>query len=109
MAVPDPGSLNHRIDLMQKIETPDGEGGLVVSWSLVDSVWARIVLRNAQSSELGQQQQERVRHSITIRAHASVQSGWRAISGTRTFEILNVIDPDESGRFLTLETVEIGR
>ena len=107
--ITDPGQLNQRVDIMQKVETPNGVGGLTIIWSLVGSVWAKLVPVHVSSSLLGQQDQERSRHKIYIRKPAQIVSGWKLVMGVREFEVTSVVDPDETDRFLELMTEEVGR
>ncbi len=108
-AVYDPGALNHRLRLQQKLETSDGCGGLTTAWQDVAAVWGGVIPSNPQSSAVAQQNQEIAQNQIVIRFREDVGSGWRFVLNDRQFEIKTVHDPDERRRYLVCQTQEQGR
>jgi len=105
----DAGVLKHRLVLEQVIETSDGSGGAIITWSEVATLWASIDSVHAAMRHLAQQSQETITHRITLRYRKDVASGWRFRKGDRIFKIITVRDPDETGRYLVCRTEEEGR
>ncbi|MEM8749412.1 MAG: phage head closure protein [Pseudomonadota bacterium] len=105
----DPGKLNRRVLLEEKIEIPDGCGGLDTSWTTVAEVWAMLQPLVPRSFEEADQLSEEQRQAITIRYRSDVASGWRITESGRHFEILTVHDPDERQRYLICTTKQEGR
>ncbi len=105
----DAGRLNQQLGLEQRVETPDGSGGTTVSFVEVAKVWALLEPVAAAMRNLAQQSTETVTHRISIRYRDDIASGWRFTKGTRTFRIITVHDPDETGRYLVCRTGEEGR
>ncbi len=105
----DAGQLNQRLVLEQPVETGDASGGVIVTWQEVTSLWASLEPAGAALRNLAQQSTETVTHRISIRHRTDVASSWRFRKGTRTFKIITVHDPDETGRYLICRTEEEGR
>ncbi len=105
----DAGRLNQRLGLQQRVETPDLSGGIVVSFVEVAQVWGMLEPVGAAMRNLAQQSDETVTHRISLRYRDDIASGWRFTKGTRTFRIITVYDPDETGRYLLCRTEEEGR
>jgi len=105
----DAGLLKHRVMLEQVIETPDGFGGMIVTWSEVAAIWVGIDSVRAAMRHLAQQSSETVTHRITLRYRKDIASGWRFKKGERIFKIITVHDPDETGRYMVCRTEEEGQ
>ena len=102
----DAGMLKHRVTLERLVETPDLGGGLTITWNEVTTIWASIESVRAAMRNLAQQSRETVTHRIILRYRDDVASGWRFRKGNRTFRIITVHDPDETGRYLVCRTEE---
>ena len=105
----DPGVFAHRMKLQSPQETSDGCGGVSVSWTDIQEVWASIELVNSKRDFEASQLSERNIHRVKIRFRTDVASGWRFAFDNRLFDIVSVVDPDESRRYLHCETNEVGR
>jgi SPP1 family predicted phage head-tail adaptor len=104
----DPGALRTELALETNTPVSDGLGGYAESWSEVATVFALIEPVSARSVFGAGQALETVTHRITIRARDGVASGMRFAKGGRSFEIVTVHDPDETGRYLVCRTRETG-
>lgn len=94
------GELRTELDLEEPIGIPDGQGGRVIAWSKLATVYARVVaLRRRESVEDGRLT-GLVTHVITLRNRDDVTSGMRFVSGARVFRILATEPFDQTGRFL---------
>lgn len=105
----DPGAFRHELSLQSAQSTGDGAGGFSESWTEIATVFARIEPVSANSFFRAAQRLEEAAHDITIRFRADVTSGMRFEKLGRTFEILTVIDPDETGRYLICTAKEDAR
>ncbi|MEZ5810878.1 MAG: phage head closure protein [Rhizobiaceae bacterium] len=105
----DAGMLRHELSLQAAVATGDGTGGYAESWVEIATVFARLVPVAVDSLFRADQRLERVTHEITIRHRDDVASGMRFERQGRTFLILTVSDPDETGRYLICTTREDGR
>ena len=105
----DAGLLKHRLVLEQVIETSDGSGGAIITWSEVATLWASIDSVHAAMRHLAQQSKEAITHRITMRFRGDISSGWRFRKGNRIFKIITVRDLDETVRYLVCRTEEQGR
>jgi SPP1 family predicted phage head-tail adaptor len=105
--VHDPGALRHRLVLQAPVETEDGAGGVLRSWSDVVTLWAALEPLAAATTVVGDAPVNRATHRLVMRWRAGVTTGHRFTAGGRVFAILGLADPDERRRFLvaTVETL----
>ena len=104
----DPGSLRSELKLEACATIPDGLGGHTESWTEIATVFALIEPVSARSIFGPDQTIESVTHRVTMRWRNGVASGMRFVKLGRTFEIVTVHDPDDSGRYLVCRTKETG-
>ena len=100
------GARRHRLTLQKRMET-DGEGACSGSYVAIAIVWAAIEPLSATRIWQAQQVQQQISHRITMAFSADVSGDLRFLSGERIFEIASVFDPDETGRFLVCECLEV--
>lgn len=105
----DAGDLKTRGVLQQRTNAPDGQGGNVVTWARVATLWAGIVAKVGTETVTADQQFPMTTYDITIRYRAGVvgsaygaDASMRFVVGPRTFDIRSVIDPDEAHEVLIL-------
>ena len=96
----DPGCFRRELVLSRLVPVPDGAGGYTESWTDEATVYASLEPVHARAVRAGEQALEHVTHRVTMRFRAGVEAGMRFTSGPRTFGIVTVYDPDESGRYL---------
>lgn len=105
----DPGAFTARLTLERAMETPDGQGGAVISHVAFDAAWARIEPVSAARRAVAGASPMTVTHRIWLRHRADIESGVRLRKGTRVFELRTFRDPDETGRYLLCDCQEIER
>lgn len=105
----EPGSFRHEMRLQQAALTPDGAGGHFESWTEIATLFAKVEPVAATARFGAAQEHETVTHRITLRFRNDLQSGMRLVRSGRIFRIVNVHDPDETGRYLICRAREEGR
>ena len=102
----DPGALDARLVLEQAVETPDGQGGVAVSFSALATLWARIEPVAAKAQEAAGAVPVSVTHRIWLRRRDGLSGGMRLRKGARLFTIRAARDPDETGRYMLCDCEE---
>lgn len=104
----DPGAMRAELALEACAPADDGMGGFAETWQEVGLLFGMIEPVAATSVFAADQRLEEVTHRITLRWRAGVASGMRLTRPGRTFDILTVHDPDETGRYLVCRVKEQG-
>lgn len=94
------GGMRHRLAIEAPLETGDGGGGVLPSWSLVAEVWGAIRPVSGAERFEADGLHGRVSHEVWIRHRTGVVPAMRFKLGARVFEIRGVIDTGERRRFL---------
>ena len=94
------GDLDKRIVLQYTTRTPDGMGGFTVAWVDAATVWAAIWPVSATETIQAAQATMTITHRIRIRYRAVLKASWRISWSGRYFNIVSVIDPNMSHRWL---------
>ena len=105
----DPGAFRNEMSLQQAALTPDGTGGHGEVWTEIATLFAVIEPITATARFGAAQEHETVTHRITLRFRGDLQSGMRLVKQERVFSVVNVHDPDETGRYLVCRAREEGR
>ncbi len=97
--------LNLPLVLEAPISVPDGAGGLIMSWTVLGTLWGALKPRSAQETSGETGPLSTVNYSITVRGAAPgqfrrPQPGQRMLLGARRFRILAVTEADARGRYL---------
>jgi SPP1 family predicted phage head-tail adaptor len=100
------GQLRHKVVIQENVPSRDGYGAEVESWDEYATVWAAIEPIRGREFWESQQINAEVTARITIRYLAGVTPKMRILHGTRIFEILSVINPEERNRELQLMVKE---
>ena len=100
------GLLKHNITIQEEVETPDGMGGFSVSWSDVFNARAAIWPLSSKESLDSMKLELQVTHKIRIRYRSGITAKNRILFGTRTFNIISLINPDERNRMLDILATE---
>lgn len=100
------GKLRHRVSIERLTETVDDYGAVdrsSANWASIGTVWAAIEpLRGVERLEASQLK-ESVDTQITMRPQSfSVNASDRVAFGSRIFDIVSVINPQEIGEQLIL-------
>lgn len=98
----DPGQLKTRLVIQQPIETPDGQGGVVRTWTTFATVWAQVTplaaRRDVQADADGATQDYR----IVLRSHLSLTLQHRFSDGARIYRIVAIRERDDR-RFIEID------
>lgn len=109
--MPRAGRLNRRIELQEPdAVTQDALGELQDTFTTKATVWAAIDVPKGQGqAEIFQADKitSQVTHRILIRFRTDVTALWRVKLGTRFWKILQVQNPKDGRRELTLVATEI--
>lgn len=100
------GALDQRVTIQQVTETQDAAGGLVKAWSTFATVWARVEAIRGNEYFDAQVVQADLSHKLTIRYLSNVVPKMRISYGSRTLEIVSVLDDTNRRAWLTLMCVE---
>lgn len=100
------GKLRYLITLQSEGGSRDAGGGIVSSWSTVDSVYADIRPVSGQERYRQGKVQETITHDIRIRYRTDITASNRVSYDSRTFNIKTVINEDERDRYLLLKCSE---
>lgn len=89
------GALRHRITIQQLTVSQDAAGGTVSSWSTFATVWGAVEPLSGREFWQAQQANSEVQGRIRIRNLAGVKPEMRIVFGTRTYEILSIVQPEQ--------------
>jgi SPP1 family predicted phage head-tail adaptor len=92
------GTLRHKINLQSKTGTPDEYGEPIESWTTYATVRARISPLSGEELIAAQQVQAETTHNVEIRYRAAVTTTNKIIFGSRTLEIVSIVNPDERNK-----------
>ncbi len=101
------GRMNKRIQLQEKIKTPDGRGGSKSSWSPVATVWAEFRKPNLDTMEQAGAIVSRMTQKISIRYRADVRKDWQVVYGNRIFDVLHTYDYGKEATILVCQEVVV--
>jgi SPP1 family predicted phage head-tail adaptor len=100
------GALNKRVRLETRSVGTDVHGGQLDVFTPWITVWGRIETISGKALGAAESLQVQVTHEIQIRYRPGVIAPMRAIYQNRYFDIVAVLDPDESHFELLLLCVE---
>ena len=100
------GTLRHKVVIQQNTPTRDSYGAEVEAWTDYATVWASIEPARGREFWESQQVNAEVTGKISIRYLAGITPKMRVKHGSRIFEIISVINPEERNRELQLMVKE---
>lgn len=103
------GRLRHAVQLQQQSETKGAAGGVVISWSTVATVRAAVEPSSGAEFIQADQKSSITYANIYIRhgsEWATINTSWRVKFGTRTFNILSVVNKRLTNQTLMLQCIE---
>ena len=104
----DPGQMTARLDLQRSVSAPDGQGGAILSYETIASLWGRIEPVTHTLTEEASQRTFTITHRIWIAHRSDLAAGMRFERGERVFTIRAAHDPDETRRYLVCQCEEEG-
>lgn len=99
------GTLRHRVAIEQLVAnspTQNAGGEMDETWTNVATVWAAVEPLKGREFLAAQQVNSEVTGTIRIRHRAGVTPKMRCVFGTRNYDVLAVVNPDERSRELVL-------
>lgn len=96
------GKLRHKVTLQSKSETRDDTGQVFRDWSDTATIYASVEPLSGRELVNAQAIESETTYRITIRHLAGVTTEQRIKFGSRYFEILSVINPEERNIMLQL-------
>lgn len=102
-----PGKLRHRVNLQEYSQTRDSYGAVTETWATYATIWASIEPLKARERMIAKQAAMTVTNQITIRFHKKVSARDRVQFGSRTYEVNEIINPEERNRELQLLCTEV--
>lgn len=96
------GKLNKRISIISTTQVSDGMGGFNETDTTVATIWAAIWPLTGKEQLQSQQTAMEISHRIRIRYRSGMLSSYRLKFGTRYFNIVSIINPNEENRWLDL-------
>jgi len=96
------GSLNKRIVLQYETKASDSMGGFTSTWVDAATVWAAIWPTSAAELIQSMQTDMVISHRIRIRFRSVLRPSWRIKFGTRYFNIVSIINPNEKNEYLDI-------
>ena len=101
------GALRHRCWIQEPTFEPDGYGGTTPSWGTVTVCWGALEpLKGREWIESGLENSE-ITAKFRMRYFAGIDPTMQLYFGSRTFEIISVIDPEERHKELNLMLKEL--
>lgn len=88
------GKLRDRVLIQSPVRTPDGQGGFVLTWQDVDTVWATVRQLAGREYLLAQQLGTALSHEVSMRYRADVVPSWRLIHDGRVLDVHSIANPD---------------
>ncbi len=102
------GRLASRCVLLEPVRTTDSIGGAVIIYRERGRAWASVWPSSGSETREAGGTQAMVMHEVRMRklAQPSLAADWRLRFGSRTFEILSVLNVEERGEQWRLLCVE---
>lgn len=96
------GDLRHRITIQERVKVSDNMGSYTIVYSDVVSVWAALWPVSAKEQISSDKIEMSTIRRIRIRYYSDLDSSMRIEFGTRHFNIVSIINPDEKNEMLDL-------
>ena len=96
------GSLNKRLELQSATQTSDNMGGFTEVWATVATVWGAVWPVSASEQVQAMQTTMTISHRLRIRHRSDLLPSWRIKFGSRYFNVVSLINPNEKGQWLDI-------
>ena len=94
------GRLRHRLKLQEATETRDGHGGITRGWVTYSVRWASVEPLRGQELFAAQQINAEITHRVRLRYCDDLTASHRLVFGSRSLNILSILNPEERNREL---------
>ncbi len=99
--------LRQRVRLEAPSDTADGAGGFSRVFTLVGTLWARVVPQQGDTQFVEERREQTITHLVTIRWRSDVTSDMRFVIGADILSIVAAYDANGARRFLTCRCRQI--
>ncbi len=106
--LPDPGELNKRIHLRQRIDQAAADYGTESVYQNEKDVWAKVRQVGATTYHESVQADDAITHYMTIRFRKGITSDFEVVYSENVYRIKRLRDLNSAGRYLLLECEELG-
>jgi SPP1 family predicted phage head-tail adaptor len=106
--LPDPGELNKRIHLRQRIDQAAADYGTEPVFRNEKDVWAKVRQVGATTYHESVQADDAITHYMTIRFRKGITSDFEVVYSENVYRIKRLRDLNSAGRYLLLECEELG-
>lgn len=106
--LPDPGELNKRIHLRQRIDQAAADYGTEPVYRNEKDVWAKVRQVGATTYHESVQADDAITHYMTIRFRKGITSDFEVVYSENVYRIKRLRDLNSAGRYLLLECEELG-
>lgn len=100
------GQLQHRIEIQSPTETRDSMGQTVTTWQTTHVRWAAINPLSDREQFYASQVRPETTHRVIFRYFDTLTHRHRLKRDNRIFDILSIINPNESNEMLQVDVVE---
>jgi len=100
--------MRHRIEIQQAVKLSDGMGGFTETWGPVCTVWASMRQESGKELVNADKVQATRRVLYGIRYRTDIAANMRILHGSRTLNIIAVLDPAGTFERLDLIAEEVG-
>lgn len=100
------GPLRNRVTIESYAKSRDGYGAEVETWSRFADVWASVEPLIGREYLAAKQIQAEVTHKIRMRYIEGLAPTMRIVWGTRTFEIVSIINVSERNKEIVIMATE---
>jgi len=100
------GSLQYRMEIQAPTNTVDSFGQPVTTWTTTQVRWCSINPLNDREQFYASQVRPETSHRVIFRWFDTLTHKHRLKMGSRIFDILSILNPNEGGEILQVDVVE---
>lgn len=104
--IPPIGTLTDRVILKRRVTTDEDEGGEVVIFSTLATVWARVRVLSARQAVLDDARGHSISHSVVLRFRNDLSPGDRIVYRGRNLDIVSTSDINGRRAYLSCACTE---
>lgn len=106
--MPDPGELDQRVVLRERVDVPADDFGTEPEYPVSFNAWAKVLQTSATTYQETAQTDNAITHYITIRWRRGITTDFEVANGDEVYRVKRVRDLNSKRRFLLLECTELG-
>lgn len=106
--LPDPGELNNRIHLRQRIDQAAADYGTEPIYQNEKDVWAKVRQVGATTYQESVQADDIITHYMTIRYRRGITSDFEVVYSGNIYRVKRLRNLNSAGRYLLMECEELG-